>query len=257
MMLLLVLASVLSFSNARLFEPRQLNPLIFENDDFIVTVTGNQNVPKYTFRNKASENEYKVFFSQFYESVDGTKLGPSNIALPSLSWAFEDVSTDEETVFWINSTDSKAPFDLLAFKNRLIDESVKFDVYLNGYQWVGADSDAVNLVWRMTNATESGESEPATVDDTQVCYFSGDGDDAEEACFEAVQTAVATGDDGSETDVAVSLSTKGNNIVVSYERFEGDLLHDPTFTVSTGNQSLWQRLVGRFRTFFGRFFGRN
>ena len=46
------------------------NNIHAETDNFVVDVTGNQNVPKYTFYLKDdSKNTYSVKFSQLYECV--------------------------------------------------------------------------------------------------------------------------------------------------------------------------------------------
>lgn len=261
------------FETARLLQGTQM----YENDDYIVEITGNSNVPKYTFASTSDpEAKQKVMFQKLFETNDGQKIGPSNIALPSLSWVFADASgttTDEETgvnttvtAFWINGTDSKGRFDTLAFYNVLNDNAVKFDVIIEGYDetW-STEADALNLVWKMTVETDDEEeeveeeSDPTTEDDTQICF-----DEGTEVCFSIVETATATtttqdaeGNDVEvQTDVNATLFYEGGSgITIQYARFEGNLVHDP----ETGFSDTEEEELGffaRFRLFFRNLFSR-
>eukprot|EP01094_Clydonella_sp_ATCC50884_P006650 TRINITY_DN15863_c0_g1_i1.p2 TRINITY_DN15863_c0_g1~~TRINITY_DN15863_c0_g1_i1.p2 ORF type:complete len:383 (-),score=142.33 TRINITY_DN15863_c0_g1_i1:219-1304(-) len=69
-----------------------------ESGDFVVEVTGNENVPKYTYYlTSNSTNKSKVFLHKIYEMSGGKKVGGTNVALPSLSWTFtKPASSNEE-----------------------------------------------------------------------------------------------------------------------------------------------------------------
>ena len=227
----------------------------FENDNMIVKVTGNFNVPKYTFQRKGNATIYSVFFSKIFESKAGKKVGKSQISLPSLKWAFKDVSTSNETRFWINATDG--PFDVLALYNKIINDTIKFDVILDGYQFEVADADAFNLVWKMSSkqgegGNETEDSVPATKNETHLCWSGND------VCFSIVGTAAATAGTAEPVDVPVDITFSEDNdskgIMISYGRFVGNLFHDPSFgftsTKPKASKGFFARLLGFFAKLF-------
>jgi hypothetical protein len=218
---------------------RELAPIEYDLEGFHVTITGNANVPKYTFyADEFPGSKYKVMFQQIYESKNGSKIGQSTVSLPSLKWVVEDESS---TVFWWNATDSKIGH--IAFRNELSNGTVKFDVILDNYEWESAEADALNLIFKMSNSTETSvrqlqddgiEGEPAATEPTKLCYLGSNGTEEGQVCFEIVDTATATSVDsgGNVTtkDVNVTLDfVGGTGIKVSYSRFEGNLTHDPSF----------------------------
>lgn len=112
------------------------NNIHVETENFVVDVTGNENVPKYTFYNKDNSSDvYSVQFSQLYECVPLSgiinskqiltrigscqKNGKSNVALPSLTWDFSDIEeTDSHITFNITASDNPQ-FEELRFVNHL------------------------------------------------------------------------------------------------------------------------------------------
>jgi hypothetical protein len=77
----------------------------YENEDFHVVVTGNGNVPKYTYYlNSDADNKYGVQFDSLYEcqgsdTSDKCKGKKGNVALASLTWVWSDlVKENNDTV---------------------------------------------------------------------------------------------------------------------------------------------------------------
>lgn len=140
-----------------------------ESSNFDVVVTGNQNVPKYTFKRLDIEGaEYKLMFKQMFEvvGVGYAQVPQSKLSLPSLSWTFSAVTeTAEELTFNITATTSqkgnKDPrFTSLNFVNHLIKDNnntrVKFDIELKGYNWISADTEAMLVLrFQLTGKDES------------------------------------------------------------------------------------------------------
>ena len=95
---------------------------------------GNQNVPKYTFYLKSDdEDKYSVQFGQLYEcepSGDScSKIGTSNIALSSLSWAFSDPVENNQVISFnitSGSYNSGNSFDSLVYVNNINKTGGKF-----------------------------------------------------------------------------------------------------------------------------------
>jgi hypothetical protein len=237
--LTLLLSSMVAVQG-RLFTPaRQLGKQVFDNDEFSVEITGNGNVPKYTFFSKANpEYKYKCMFQKLFESKEGSKVGPT-ISLPSLDWTFS--TFDDETAFWINGTGSDK-FSKVAFRNVLQDESIKFDVIIEGFQF-SDDADALNLIWKMSNSTGGADDFKTSFEeslddgevvsestDTELCYYGANGKSDTQVCFTIVDTATATVDeeDPKEVAVSVSLDDAEGGFKLQYARFEGDLFHDPS-----------------------------
>ena len=245
---------------------RGLAPIEYDLDGFHVTITGNGNVPKYTYySDEFPESKYKVMFQQIFESKDGQKVGNSMVSLPSLSWVVDDESA---TVFWWNATDDKLGH--IAFRNELFNGTLKFDVILDNYEWESSDADALNLVFKMSNSSESGtdrhlqdegvEGEPATTDPTKLCFYGSGGTDEGQVCFLIVDTATATSFDSEggtiTTDVNVTLDYDGGvGIKVTYARFEGNLTHDPSFGyVAEEELGIINQFLALFKLLFSRIF---
>jgi len=218
----------------------------FELDDYVVETKINANKPTYKFWVAEAEAEkYQVTFQSMYEiGADGNKVGNSNIALASMTWI---VAKEEEGAFWINGTvkdngNSAGRLTVLSFYNRIVDDTVKFDVFLQDYAWVASDAEYFALEWRMSNSTDDGDDgddrrrlegdEPASEADDQICYYSNGGDDSNQVCFNIADTAQALPreEGGEEEEVKVTLEEKGGNIVILYKNFgDMDLFHDPQF----------------------------
>lgn len=217
----------------------------FGNDLYTVQVQVQSNQPRYTFYANEDSNKYKVSFSKIYEKLNGNMVGGSNLALASIDWVIaqdlEDDDDDDDTVvFWINGTtrqngNSANRFSVLSFKNYIIDYTVKFDVYLEGYKWVNSASESLDLEWKMSNATAPDTSVDTASDeeDSKICFNGAD--DTSRVCWIVEETAIATNAAGDETEVDVTLDLDGGFIVVSYENWgEGDLFHDPQFGYEGG-----------------------
>jgi hypothetical protein len=271
--LTLLLSSMVAVQG-RLFTPaRELAGVeVFENDEFLVEVSGNGNVPKYTFSSKDDpEHKYKVMFQKVFESKLDQKIG-STISLPSLNWTF-GLDTEDESAFWINGTEKdtgSAKFSKLAFRNVLKDNSLKFDVIIEGYQF-GADADALNLIYKLSNSTVAGGSvksvqeesledgdAPSESTDTKICFNGANGKSDQEVCFSIVDTATATDGEEEPVDVAVSVSLDNaeGGIKLQYARFEGDLMHDPTFGFLSVDVSFnfFDSFLNFFRNFWNALF---
>ena len=182
-------------------------------------------------------------------------MGGSNLALASINWVIEQIKDadglDEEGAFWINGTvkdngNSAEKFDVLAFKNKIINYTVKFDVICEGYAWEAEEAAThLGLEWNMRPLTDDGE-EPDEPDEpvideekNQICYNGNGGDDSNPICFNITDTAQKisrdTGEVIEDDPVVVELRIEEGNIVVLYENFgETDLFHDPQFGYTEG-----------------------
>jgi hypothetical protein len=216
--------------------------LFFSTSTYNISVTGNGNVPKYTFTSTNTDSAenfnvtYKIMYSKIFETdAVGKKL--KTISLPSLNWDIERDATDGN-VFWINCTGANGgqtvPWTDLAFKNTYSNDTVKFDVILDGYQWFDTAATAfLNFAWKFSNEDEPEENEGGLVPDagagaaTQKCFGNG------LLCFDIVSTANVTNSSGiTPTDVELSFDG-ADGITVSYTRFYGNLYHDPEFGFAT------------------------
>jgi hypothetical protein len=244
--------------SAQGYTNRGLAPIEYDLDGFHVSITGNGNVPKYTyFSDEFPDSEYDVMFQKIYESKDGQKVGNSLVSLPSLDWVVDDEST---TVFWWNATDDKIGH--IAFRNELRNGTLKFDVILDNYVWGSSNADALNLVFKMSNSSGTGQSEgePATTDPTKLCFYGSGGTGEGQVCFLIVDTATATTLDGNgtrvTTDVNVTLEYEGGTgIKVTYARFKGNLTHDPSFGyVVEKATGIFARFFSLLSSLFSRIF---
>jgi hypothetical protein len=217
-------------------------------------------VPKYMFTAADNTNTtYKIMYQKIYESdAAGNKVGKP-ISLPRLTWAFEPDVTDP-SVFWIRNTGVNGggltvPWTKLEFKNRLFDDTVKFDVILDGYTWSSADATALNFAWKFSATAneqeELPESDPGLAPDagaepTAVCFGNGI------MCFDIAETANVTNPTtGAVTVIDVALSFDGaEGVTISYERFEGNLYHDPAFGFVAEDAGECEGIMGAIICFF-------
>lgn len=216
--------------------------LSFDMGEFSVDINGNQNVPKYVFESAALSNStYKIMFQKIHETdADGNQLFKQS--LPSLNWEFEQ-DDDDEFVFWINCLGAKGagktvPWESLKFKNTLFNSTVKFDVLLDGYKWSDDAATALNFAWKFSSSEEGEEEAEEDLDETdgglapvdesatEVCF--GDG----LFCFDIVSTAdvvdPVSGNVTGTTDATLSFNGE-EGVTVTYQRFDGNLVHDPEF----------------------------
>lgn len=194
-----------------------------ETDNFVVKVTGNQNVPKYQFWLKSDEKDkYNVQLSSLYEREGDTKTG--NIALSSLSWEFTTPSESDGVVtFDIASGPIDNRFSSLTFRNYLSKEGndtfpkngVKFDVIIRDYEWSSSSSDA-NLVLEFT--FQGGDNGYFESSDNALVYYN-----------ETTSESISVGFEGSK-----------NRKVITYDHFPSGwtLEQDPIMGVSAGISTL-------------------
>jgi hypothetical protein len=227
----------------------------FGNSYFSIEVTGGGKVPKYTFYLKSnSTTQYNVQFQQLFEAdVEKDKykkVGPSNVALPSLDWIVHNETSKDNITFTMKGTpksSKKATFDSISFVNHInLKDSnetevpvCKFDVEIANYKWVSTSNDT-NLVLVFKLMATGNKTELVAKDDT--VRFGG-------AYFYIADTAQVSGDKkGEEKDVKVQLllggnadsnSTDDNNgmIWLIYGHFEGNLVHDPEIGFGSGPAS--------------------
>jgi hypothetical protein len=215
--------------------------VILNNSEYSVQVNGNVNniVPFYTFYHQsAPEDVYRMQLQKMVEIENGNNVGGSNIALPSLDWTVELIE-GETFAFWLNATGGvNDPFDVMAFRNELLDRTIKYDFILEGYEFVSDTADFLTLEWKLSNATGPSGS-PYLAEEDQICYFGGQGTEADAVCVDITSTATATNNSVAPpvvSSVDVTLAEDGGFVVVSYAKFVGDLFHDPEF--GTKNKKL-------------------
>jgi len=173
-----------------------------------VQVTGNENVPKYTYSLASNPNDvYSVKFDRLYETT-ANKAVTGNIALASLKYVFtQPMDNGNETTFNITSS-TTAQFSSLRIVNHLNNRqntsSLKFDIFVDNYVWVSNDA-AAQLVISFA--------------------FTG----GNRGYFTIAPTAKAT-----SGTVAVNLVDNGGQKYITYDHFTGSLEHDPTLGISSG-----------------------
>jgi hypothetical protein len=99
------------------------NNNIFLNNaaGFSLQVTGNQNVPKFEFWYKNGTHYFVRLQSLFEATPDLSKVPASQLALPSLTWAFSAITTEDNETMTFNVTASGAEprFTSLVFRFHL------------------------------------------------------------------------------------------------------------------------------------------
>ena len=248
-----------------------------QTGDFVVSVTGNQNVPKYSFylasnytydyeynyysydeneeynyeyngdssksiesvkdeeNNSTYGGEYKLQFSQFFETDnDGKKSSHSTISLSSLSWEFtqpivilhDDDDCTQETTFNITNTNPQDGYwSKLVFVNHLYmvdnSSSLKFDVVIEDYEW--QDSNSAYLVLSlMYNGGENATVENSTLASTGNSYL----------YINPTAYSYPNSSNPSINETVQATFTDSGKVEISYSRFTGSLVHDPTFGIN-------------------------
>jgi len=202
------------------------NNVHVETDNFVVDANGNQNVPFYSYYLKSNDEErHSVKFSQLYECIGGggavpsksstpncQKYGPSNLALPSLSWSFSDVQESNGVLgFNITVTSTESRFDFFQLRNHVrknASHELKFDVVIQGYNWVSSNPDARLALLFILNGEESAEY------------------------WEVAPTASSDGDT-ILVESSADADNNGRKEYVIYNHFDENLVHDPIFGIST------------------------
>ena len=222
--------------------------ITYENDAFTVLVDGNMNNPQYRFRARQGNDTdwYQLTFTSFFEQDAATKAitGGSQMSLPPLNWQIAQTDPpDSRGGLQFDITATNAPngchgdgtrFSTMKFHNVLRESAgVKFDVILDGYGWCESTGTELVLVFQLQRAEANGlpgldevEVTPTSVSLKGTSVY-----------FSVNETAVSTAS-GSDSPVNVAISynldgrgaggeVKGVQLV--YDRFSGDLLHDPEF----------------------------
>ncbi|MHA2169588.1 MAG: hypothetical protein ACXAB7_06805 [Candidatus Kariarchaeaceae archaeon] len=241
---MLVLSATVS-TNAKVDSEKKSDSITIETDTLAVDIKGGANVPFFFWWEQGEESStYKLQLDQIFEAFDNNsnseydlgedrRIPNSHISLPALNWDFSefDVVTDANDVttelhFNLTSTGNIGnPLDdglFIQFRMHITsanDAELKFDVVIDGYEF--SDPDAMLVLGFKLITT--GKHDP--VKDGDTVEF-GDG------YLQSESTAV----DGNET-IASSLSTGeeegSKKIYVSYEHFDGHMVHDPTIGVAS------------------------
>jgi hypothetical protein len=214
---MLVLSATVS-TNAKVDSEKKSDSITIETDTLAVDIKGGANVPFFFWWEQGEESStYKLQLDQIFEAFDNNSNGEydlgedrripnSHISLPALNWDFSefDVVTDA------NDVTTELHFNLTSTGNigNPLDDGlfIQFRMHIT----------SANLI-------TTGKHDP--VKDGDTVEF-GDG------YLQSESTAV----DGNET-IASSLSTGeeegSKKIYVSYEHFDGHMVHDPTIGVAS------------------------
>lgn len=208
-----------------------------QTDNLSLVFTGQQNVPKFTVQNVNSPEVYSVQFQVVYQSTSqGTtgKIGPTNIALPSLTWQFSDVVQDSvgNVEFNFTSTGAHGPRDVPDLEFRMHIEnnstSMKFDTLISDVNW---RSNANYFVVCYQLQQQGGGASNATIEGNTISFG--------ESAFINVNGTAMTSEGAAS---ALLVLDSGNSPCMVYERFVGSLEHDPVVRVGTGhNGGTWIR----------------
>jgi len=249
--LVVIFATTLLF----LFSLAAATQLSFKNSQYTVDLTGNGNVPKYTFYlNSNSSNKWNVQFQQLFEAqlADNSykKIGPSNVALPSLNWEISESTSDKEKItFTMKGTPkNKGSFQSISFVNHLnltnmsnqtkpTDlPALKFDVLISDYKWTSNTNDTVLIL--AFKFQQGGSSDMEINKNGDTVTLNG-------AYFFINTTALAlVHSPASSTPLDVkmvlpSASEEGSDsssgmIWLVYDHFTGSLEHDPELGFGEG-----------------------
>lgn len=220
----------------------------WHNDYFGISITGNGNVPKYSFWLQSNtSNVYSVFFHQFFEATgaDLKKNGQSSISLPSLTWEWTDIHDDGNGTLNFNITakdgghGNAKQFSSLSLVNWIhantthekddvtIQPLLKFDVIIDDYIWVSEDVTAkVVLLFDLTS--NHGDSSNSNSADNKIVV---DG-----AYFGINGTALSFNNPDETTKIGVTLlagsGKEEKGIWLVYDHWTGShLVHDPTIGI--------------------------
>jgi hypothetical protein len=232
----------------------------FKNSQYTVQLTGNGNVPKFTFYlNSNASNVWNVQFQQLFEAQIAKgiykKIGPSNVALPSLDWAISESTSDKEKItFTMKGTPKKkGSFESISFVNHLnLSDTnndtkpedlpaLKFDVLINDYKWTDNTNETV-LILAFKFQGRGGNGDLDVNKDADTVTLDG-------AYFYINTTAVSftkTSSSMSSSTLNVKMilptsSESGNSsssssgmIWLVYDKFTGSLVHDPELGFGQG-----------------------
>jgi len=217
-----------------------------ENDNIAIKITGGQNVPMYSFWDPSqNDTKYEVKFILLFEVIDENQDGvytpgndsnvPASVnALPALSWEFSAIETDGNGITHFNITSVGGAYTIQLINHLGSDASLKFDVKIEGYEFVSADENAMLVIGFHLIAVEQGLDETETPQVTQTSNETGSNKKinfGRGAYFESETKANAS---GKEINAGVSVgSEEGNPLAyIAFERFDGPLYLDPIIGLS-------------------------
>lgn len=210
-------------------------------DNIAIEITGQANTPMFFFWDPSDvDTTYKIQFIKVFEVIDdGDGVYTSNdqnvvnsqLALAKYTWEFSDFVTDMEndsvTAVHLNITslpDTNGMVEdlpVIQFNNHLYADdpsAIKFDVVIDNYTWHDPSAMLVlgyTIVLPDNRLNQTGN---------QIQFG--------EAYFQAQTQAQAN---GSNIDVGLSYGDgdNGTMLYLSYEHFDGLMVHDPTIGLSS------------------------
>lgn len=218
--------------------------LEINTSNIAMVITGGGNVPSYQFWDLADNStKYTLRFTTMFEATEGDtgtagvydqssdqKVSGSVYGLASLSWDFGTVIENDAGGVDFNLTSSDGA---IQFTNHLASDDasdLKFDVKINGYDFVSSESILV-IGFKVTtiNTGSNGDEETAEVDQDDEETVS-----INTATFQSEPTAT---DDNGIINVGLSTGSEGSNsmIYLAYGQFVGNLVHDPTIGVDSNS----------------------
>lgn len=201
-----------------------------QTDTLKLVFTGRQNVPKFSIQALNSTAEYTVQFQLMFQSTNqgtGGRIGPTNVALPSLTWQFSDVDEDDQGNVEFNFTSTgghgSRPVPGLQFRMHIENNStsMKFDTLIDDVTW---DSNAEYFVICYQLQQQGGDAVNASIQGETVSFG--------ESAFINVNDTASTPQGPAS---ALLVLDSGNSPCMVYERFDGSLEHDPEIRVGDGH----------------------
>lgn len=201
-----------------------------QTDIHRLVFNGRPNDHWFTVQNVNSSEVYAVQFQTVYQSTtQGTsgRIGPTTVALPSLTWQFSDVVQDSEgnVEFNFASTGAQGNRDVPDLEFRMHIEnnstSMKFDTLISSVDW---RSDANYFVVCYQLQEQGGGALNASIDGNTISF-------GESAFINVNGTAITSEGVAS----ALLVLDSGNSPCMVYGRFEGSLEHDPEVRVGYGH----------------------
>ena len=220
-----------------------------QTDQLNVVVTSNNNVPAYSFGNKADTNasQNRVQFDRIFEFQDtnnnshydtaDTIVTTSVTALASLQLQMNAVTELNGLNAGINfnmSLTAKAlvslNFDRITFDNHVTtmnQSQLKFDVIINNYNFISQTS-MLAVAFKMSSKVSNQTTMDHNKQQSSLQF-------GQHSYFASNNTAMA-GDAKINASLSQQVSTNGQHMIyLSYPHFSGKLVHDPSMGV-TQNQ---------------------
>lgn len=220
--------------------------LLITTDHIEIEVLGGGNVPKFRVHHLAldetTDSVYKVMMQHAFQTTSDdspmrNKVPGTETSLPSLEWDFSPVEHHNDSLnFNITSTSNAPQFQFRVHVND-VDASIKFDTVINGMtaaQWKDASTHYATCFKIIQQRRRGGKeedlsAEPQVKNGREMRFGSGR--------FEIEETAQT---DEKHIKVRLTSDKEGSSKMacVVYDRWEGDMVHDPTFGVSSGAMSM-------------------